>query len=106
MSFGQTGVYYRLISGAFVTMCLRRLSDADRGRVLAGLNNGVAMLEVARRLAMSHSVIQRPRDRFANTGSVAERRHAGQPGSTTRHQDRVIALTSLRNKRHRKCTEE
>ena len=106
MSFGQAGLYYRLNSGAFVTMSLRRLSDADRGRVLAGLNNGVAVLEIARRLAVSHSVIQRLRERFSNTGSVAERRHAGQPGSTTRQQDRVIALTSLRNKSHRRFTEE
>ena len=39
--------------------------------------------------------MQRLRDRFANTGSVAERRHTGLPKSTIRQQDRFIVLTYL-----------
>ena len=33
-----------LISGAFVTMSLRRLSDVDRGLAMAWLNGGAAVL--------------------------------------------------------------
>ena len=56
------------------------------------------MQEVARRLTVSHSGVQRLRDRFALTGSVAERRPAGRSGPTARQQDRLIVLTSLRNR--------
>lgn len=83
----------------FLTMPQRRrLSDVDRGMALAWLRQGIALREVARRLAVSLSVIQRLRDRFANTGSVREPRRSGRPRMTTRQQDRYIVLTALRNR--------
>ena len=37
----------------------RRLSDADRGRALAWIQDGIALREIGRRLGVTHSVIQR-----------------------------------------------
>ena len=48
----------------------RKLSIQDRGRALAWLNDAVSMTEVARRLQVSHSVIQRLQGRFRATGRV------------------------------------
>ena len=76
----------------------RRLSEADRGRAIAWLQEGVGVREVGRRLAVSHSVIQTLRDRHAETGSVAERRRPGRPRSTTRQQDRFLVVSALRQR--------
>ena len=48
--------------------------------------------------------MQRLRDRFANTGSVAERRHTGLPKSTTRQQDRFIVIGTATAKYVLRCT--
>lgn len=79
----------------------RRLSNIDRGRALAWLHEGIAVREVARRLAVSHSVIIRLRDRVAATGTAVERRRSGRPRCTTRREDRAIARTALAT---RTCT--
>lgn len=54
-----------LISGAFVTMLVRRrLSDVDKRRALVWPHDGVAVRDVARHLVLvvvSHSVIQKLR---------------------------------------------
>lgn len=76
----------------------RRLNDTNRGRALAWLQDGVGIREVGRRLQVHHAVIQRLRDRFNATGSTAERRRSGWPRSTTRQQDRLLALTALRQR--------
>ena len=76
----------------------RRLSDADRGRALGWLQEGVALREVGNRLGVTHSVIQRLRDRFNNTGSVQEPRRSGRPRLTTRRQDHFVVLSSLRSR--------
>jgi len=76
----------------------RRLSDADRGRALGWLQEGVTLREVGNRLGVTHSVIQRLRDRFNNTGSVQEPRRSGRPRLTTRRQDHFVVLSSLRSR--------
>ncbi|KAK7099879.1 hypothetical protein V1264_022923 [Littorina saxatilis] len=76
----------------------RRLSDADRGKAVAWLQEGVAVREVGRRLQVTHSVIQRLRDRFNNTGSVQEPRRAGRSRMTTRREDRYVIVSALRNR--------
>ena len=76
----------------------RRLNDADRGRAIAMHQEGIALREIARRLEVSLSVIQRLRDRWRNTGSVAERHRSGRPRITTRRQDRSVVLSCLRNR--------
>ena len=76
----------------------RRLSDIKRGRALAWLQEGVAVREVARRLAVSHSVIVRLRERVAATGTTDERRRSGRPRCTSRRQDRAIVRVALRTR--------
>lgn len=53
---------------------------------------------VARWLAITHSVIQRLRDCFANTGSPSESRQPGRPWATTRQQEWFVVLTLLKNR--------
>eukprot|EP00745_Piridium_sociabile_P007873 TRINITY_DN1528_c0_g1_i10.p1 TRINITY_DN1528_c0_g1~~TRINITY_DN1528_c0_g1_i10.p1 ORF type:complete len:115 (+),score=12.70 TRINITY_DN1528_c0_g1_i10:833-1177(+) len=50
----------------------RRLTDEERGRAMAWLQEGVGVREVGRRLQVSHSVITTLRDRYRETGSIAE----------------------------------
>ncbi|KAK7090302.1 hypothetical protein V1264_010117 [Littorina saxatilis] len=76
----------------------RRLSAVDRGRALSWIHDGVCMREVARRLAVSHSVIQRLRDRFETTGRAEERPRPGRPRITSRQDDRFVCLAALRNR--------
>ncbi|KAK7096008.1 hypothetical protein V1264_005356 [Littorina saxatilis] len=76
----------------------RRLSDAARGMAVAWLQEGVAVREVGRRLQVTHSVIQRLRDRFNNTGSVQEPREAARTRMTTWREDRYVIVSALRNR--------
>ena len=76
----------------------RRISETDRGRALAWLQEGVGVREIGRRLGVSHSVIQRLRDRFSDTGTTEERARSGRPRSTTRRQDRYLVLSALRER--------
>ena len=57
----------------------RRLSDTERGRALALLNEGYGVVEVGRRLGVTWSVVGRLRDRFNQTGTVRERQRSGRP---------------------------
>ena len=47
---------------------------------------------------MSHSVIQRLRERFNSTGSTVERSRSGRPRATTRNQDRYLVNSALRDR--------
>lgn len=76
----------------------RRLTDEQRGRALALLDEGLGQREVARRLAVTHSTIQRLLQRFNDTGAVQERRRTGRPRATTRQQDRYVVLAVLRER--------
>ena len=76
----------------------RRLSDADRGRALALLNEGYGVTEVGRRVGVTWSVIGRLRDRFLQTGNVQERRRSGRPRVTSRREDRYVLNIALRDR--------
>ena len=76
----------------------RRMSDAERGTAVAWLQEGVGVWEVGRRLQVTHSVIQRLRDRFNNTGSVLEPRRPGRTRMTTGRDDRYVILSALRDR--------
>ena len=76
----------------------RKLSDAERGMAIAWLQEGVAVREVGRRLRVTHSVIQRLRDRYNNHGRVQEARRPGRPRKTNRRQDHFITVSALRNR--------
>ena len=75
-----------------------RLSDTDRGRAIAWLQDGVGLREIGRRLGVHHAIIQRLRDRFNATGSTAERRRTGRPRATSIRQDRFLVLSALRQR--------
>ena len=76
----------------------RKLSDFDRTRGIAWLQDRVGVREVARRLQVSHSVIIRLRDRFQATGIVKERPRPGRPKKTTAREDRFIVRQALRTR--------
>ena len=76
----------------------QRLSIVDRGRALAWIQTGTSIREVARRLSVHHSVIQRLYQRFHATGSVQERPHPGRPRCTTRREDRFLQVSALRDR--------
>ena len=65
---------------------------------MAWLQEGVGVREVGRRLQVTHSVIQRLRDRFNNTGSVLEPRRPGCTRMTTRKDDCYVILSALRDR--------
>ena len=74
-SFERLVGIYVCVFGTFATMPRRqRLSHVDQGRAIEWLKEGVGVREVGRRLTWTHSVIQTLRDRYNQTGSVAERR--------------------------------
>ena len=71
----------------------QRLSDADRGRALARVQEGISLREIGRRLQVSHSVIQRLWDRWRATGTLREARRPGWPRTNTRQHDRYVVLS-------------
>ena len=66
-----------------------KLSNLDRGFALAWLNDGVSMREVARRLHVSYSVIQRLQERF-RVVSLANRLGNPAPEARAAPADRMI----------------
>ena len=75
-----------------------RLTADQRVRALAWLDEGLGQREVARRLQVPHSVIQRLHQRFIETGAVQERQRSGRPRVTTRQEDRYLVLSVLRER--------
>ena len=74
-----------------ITMIQRRyLTDVDRGRAIAWLQQRIAVREVARRLGVAPSVICRLQQRWQATGRVQDRPRSGRPRKTTRREDRYI----------------
>jgi len=89
---------WNTVSLEFSTMPPRRpLTDAEGGMTIVW-PNGVAVREVGRRLLVTHSVIQRQKDRLNGTGSVQELRRFGCPWLMTRQLDRYVLLSALRNR--------
>ena len=76
----------------------RPLTNHDRSRAIAWLQNGDSIRSVARRLQKSPSVIHRLRERFHTTGGVQDRPRSGRPRVTTRAEDRYVVLHALRNR--------
>ena len=74
-----------------INMVQRRyLTDVDRGRAIAWLQQRIAVREVARRLGMAPSVICRLQQRWQATGKVQDRPRSGRPRKATRQEDRYI----------------
>ena len=77
----------------------RQLSNADRGRGIAWLQDGATQRNVAQRLNVSQSVIGRLWIRFLDTGNVTNRPRSGRPQSTTEREDRYLTKWTLRQHR-------
>jgi transposase len=75
----------------------RKLSTQDCGHALGWLQDGISGRNVARRLGVSHSTIQRFHQRFQDPGRVEERLRSGCPRITTRQDDRYLMLMALRS---------
>ena len=74
-----------------ITMVQRRyLTDVDRGRAIAWLQERIAVREVARRLGVAPTVICRLQQRWQATGRVQDRPRSGRTRKTTRRDDRYI----------------
>ena len=76
----------------------RKLSTLDRGRALGWLQDGISGREVARRLGVSKSVIQRLHQRYQATGRAEERPRSGRPRITNRQDDRYLMLLAVRSR--------
>ena len=76
----------------------RKLTAVDRGRALGWVQDGVSQREVARRLRVSLSVIQRLLQRFQATGNTEERPRSGRPRSTNQRDDRSLRFAALRER--------
>ena len=74
-----------------------RLSDADRERALASIQEGISLRNIGRRLQASLSVIQQLWDRWQATRTVREVRRPGQPTTTFRQHDRHVVPSCLRD---------
>ena len=83
----------RILEASYeINMVQRRsLSDVNRGRALAWLQERIAVREVARRLHVAPSVICRLRQKWQATGRVQDRPRSGRPRKTTLREDRYVA---------------
>lgn len=68
-------------------------------QAVALLEAGVTQRQVARRLQISRSSVQRAYRRYLETGSFNRRPGTGRPRATSAADDRFIQLTVLRNRR-------
>ena len=75
----------------------RCLSEEEMNRGIGMLEAGLSQREVARVLGMSQSVVSRMWTRFHLTGNVMHQHAGGRECSTTRAQDRFIALQAQRH---------
>ena len=73
----------------------RFLSDFDRGRALAWLNDGATFRAVAGRLHVSPSVVWRLKERWLTTGRFKNRPRSGRPKTTDARADRFIVRQAL-----------
>ena len=76
----------------------RRLSEEEMNRGIGMLEAGLPQREIARVLGVSQSVISRMWTRYHLTGNVMHQHAGGREHSTTRAQDRFIALQARRHR--------
>ena len=76
----------------------QKLSDVNRGRVIAWVQDGVSLRQVATRLRVSISVISRLIQRVNATGSAQERPRSGRPRATNAREDRFIHRQALQSR--------
>ena len=75
-----------------------RLSQLDRGRVIALILQGRLQRDVAQQFGVHESTISRLVQRLRATGRLTDRPRSGRPRVMTQHQDRRIRLVHLCNR--------
>ena len=95
-SMGQGYKKPGIISIAFTSAAMPRLSQNDRERAVGMLMARTPYAQVARRFRVYRSTIQRLQTRLQQTGSTHDRPRSGQPCVTTPVQDRHIRVMHLR----------
>ncbi|KAI3365172.1 hypothetical protein L3Q82_010263 [Scortum barcoo] len=68
-------------------------------QVVQLIQDGTSMRAVARRFAVSVSVVSRAWRRYQETGQYIRRRGGGHRRATTQQQDRYLCLCARRNRR-------
>ncbi|GFT66425.1 HTH_Tnp_Tc3_2 domain-containing protein [Trichonephila clavipes] len=76
----------------------RRLPNSLRWRAVGWMEMGLSQADVARRLNVSRSVVQRLWDQYQSEDSVCRRPVPGRPRATTPAEDRFLALSARRRR--------
>ncbi|GFW56618.1 transposable element Tc3 transposase [Trichonephila clavipes] len=76
----------------------RRLPNSLRWRAVGWMEMGLSQADVARRLNVSRSVVQRLWDQYQSKDSVSRRPVPGRPRATTPAKDRFLALSARRRR--------
>ncbi|GFS83291.1 HTH_Tnp_Tc3_2 domain-containing protein [Trichonephila clavipes] len=76
----------------------RRLPNSLRWRAVGWMEMGLSQADVARRLNVSRSVVQRLWDQYQSEDSVSRRPVSGRPRATTPAEDRFLALSAQRRR--------
>ncbi|GFU78003.1 transposable element Tc3 transposase [Trichonephila clavipes] len=76
----------------------RRLPNSLRSRAVGWMEMGLSQADVARRLNVSRSVVQRLWDQYRSEDSVSRRPVPGRPRATTPAEDRFLALSARRRR--------
>ncbi|KAI3371404.1 hypothetical protein L3Q82_024001, partial [Scortum barcoo] len=77
----------------------RSLQPTQVAQVVQLIQDGTSMQAVARRFAVSVSVVSRAWRRYQETGQYIRRRGGGRRRATTQQQDRYLRLCARRNRR-------
>ncbi|GFV95828.1 transposable element Tcb2 transposase [Trichonephila clavipes] len=75
-----------------------RLPNSLRWRAVGWMEMGLSQADVARRLNVSRSVVQRLWDQYQSEDSVSRRPVPGRPRATTPAEDRFLALSARRRR--------
>ena len=89
-SFGFINAGLVTVSPLLTMPPRRKLSTFDKTRAIAWIQDGIAKAEVAQRLGVHHSVIDRLTQPFRETNSIEERPRSGRPRQTTPREDQFI----------------
>ncbi|GFV15204.1 transposable element Tcb2 transposase [Trichonephila clavipes] len=76
----------------------RRLPNSLRWRAVGWVEMGLSQADVARRLNVSRSVVQRLWDQYQSEDSVSRRPVPGRPRATTPAEDRFLALSARKRR--------
>ncbi|GFW76516.1 transposable element Tcb2 transposase [Trichonephila clavipes] len=76
----------------------RRLPNSLRWRAVGWMEMGLSQADVAKRLNVSRSVVQRLWDQYQSEDSVSRRPVTGRPRATTPAEDRFLTLSARRRR--------